>query len=86
MRVIPSIRTVCCLSLMVAAPAVPAMAAAIQLDSGTGLQASKEVATPPPARGQSDAAVRRSRKSEAQALRSGVGAPATNRSGKAAPP
>ena len=84
MRVTPSIRAVCCLPLLVAALANPAMAA-LQLDSGTGLQASKEVSTPPPAKNQS-AAVRRSRKSEAQALRAGVGAPANNRDTRTAPP
>ena len=45
MRVITTIRTACCLPLL-AVLAVPA--AAVQLDSGTGLQASREVATPPP--------------------------------------
>ncbi len=84
MRVITSIRAICCLPLMVTALAVPAVAA-VQLDSGTGVQASKEVSTPPPARGQSAAAVRRSRKSEAQALRAGVGAPANNRDSKTTP-
>ena len=84
MRITTSIRAACCLPFLVAALGPPAMAA-VQLDSGTGVQASKEVSTPPPARGASAAAVRRSRKSEAQALRAGAGAPASNR-GKTTPP
>ena len=48
MRVITSVRTACCLPLLTTALAAPA-AASVQLDSGTGLQASREVANPPPA-------------------------------------
>ncbi len=73
MRVITSMGTACCLSLLVAAAGAPAVAAA-QLDSGTGLQASKEVASPPPAASghagvRAGSAGNRNRMSQAQAAR-----------------
>ncbi len=85
MRIITSIRTVCGL-LLLAASAVPA--AAVQLDSGTGLQASREVASPPPAANSRAGATRAgsgaNRSRTAQAARRP--APASSGSGKSTPP
>ena len=85
MRVITSIRTACCLPLL-AVLAVPAVAA--QLDSGTGVQASREVATPPPTASSRSGAARpgsdANRGRMAQAARRP--APASSGSGKNTPP
>ncbi len=90
MRVITSRGMAWCLPLLVAAYAVPALAAA-QLDSGTGLQASREVANPPPAAsGQKGARAgstrNRNRMSQAQAGRRNAPAAASGGSGNNTPP
>ena len=84
MRVITIIRTACCLPLL-AVLAGPA-GAAVQLDSGTGVQASREVATPPPAANARPGAARpgANRGRMAQAARRP--APASSGSGKNTPP
>ncbi len=83
MRVITSIRIVCGL-LLITVPGVPAVAAA-QLDSGNGLQASREVSNPPPAANSRPGAARpgSGRSQTAQAARRP--APASSASGKSTP-
>ncbi len=91
MRNITSVRMACCLPLLLAGLAVPA-AAAVQLDSGTGLQASREVANPPPPANSRPGATRsgpaagKSRMSQAQAARRNTPASAGSGSGKNSPP
>ena len=69
MPVITSLRTACCLALL----AVPAAAA--QLDNATGVQASREVGTVPPASASRPAATVRNRTAQAVKPRSGKAAP-----------